>query len=132
MTTPDPHPLPESPAELAAEAKRLLTIATNASFDCGQWDDDADEDDGRPSYETLAAAANKARQDLHAAIDRLAALHADQARDARAQALEEAAKACDAIAVLWPDEGGTPSDCAAAVRALASATPVDAVGKEKQ
>jgi hypothetical protein len=36
----------------------------------------------------------------------------------RRDALEEAAKVCDKRAVLWPDEGGTPSDCAADICAL--------------
>lgn len=50
----------------------------------------------------------------------LPAQFARVAAAARAQAFEEAAKACDELARLYPDEGGAPDDCAAAIRALAT------------
>lgn len=61
---------------LAEECKSLLTAATNATFDCGEWSGESAAGNEEPerAYGPLAQAALDAKAAVHAAIDRLASL----------------------------------------------------------
>lgn len=106
---------------LAEECKSLLTAATNATFDCGEWSGESAAGNEEPerAYGPLAQAALDAKAAVHAAIDRLASLipPGGLAEEARASVLEEAAKVCEDM-----HDEDRPSDYAYAIRALAGGT----------
>lgn len=58
--------------EVSLRAKELAVAATNAAYDCGEWDRDADDRE----YEEVSAICDERRERLYAYIGRLeAALH---------------------------------------------------------
>lgn len=78
--------------EAIDEIKRLAEEFADARYEEAK---DQDHGNGKADTEYCRAEVARTRAAMIEAIDRLAALYADQARDARIQALEEAAKLCE-------------------------------------
>lgn len=59
-------------SEVSLRAKELIIAATNAAFDCGEWDRDSDDRE----YEEVSAICDGRREAIYAYVGRLeAALH---------------------------------------------------------